>query len=150
MRLALVPAEAPSADHAPCASGYAYTAPLNYTPPAPTPVSGTSADPSYQPGQSKRRRYTSLVRKMSVPSTPRATIPVLKMCPSDSTPVIPAFAPYPAADTYQPRRRRCNSVITMPMPNVRQPSIQMPCRRMIEPPSAPVIPVFVPMIGARY
>ena len=147
MRLVLVPAEAPSA---PCASGYAYPAPLNYTPPAPTPVSGPSADPSYQPGQSIRRRYTSLLRKMSVPSTPRATIPVLKMCPSDSTPVIPAFAPYPAADTYQPRRRRCNSVITMPMPNVRQPSIQMPCSRMIEPPSAPVIPVFVPMIGARY
>ena len=159
-RLVLVPSEAPSADYtphssagyAPCASGYAHTAALNYTLPAPPPVSGFSADPSYQPGQSSRRRYTSLVRKMPMPNIRQATIPVPKISPPNSTPVIPASALYPAADTsYQPRRRRCNSVIPMPMPNVRQPSIQMN-RCKIEPLSAPVIPfvpVFAPTVCAH-
>lgn len=146
-RLVLVPAEARSADYsphssagyAPCASGYAHTAALEYTSPAPSP-----ADPSYQPGQSRRRRYTSLVPKMPMLNIRQATIPVSKIWPPDSTPVIPAV--YPAADTwYQPRRRRCNSVIPMPMPNVRQPSIQMPSRK-IELPSAPVIP-FLPVFA---
>jgi hypothetical protein len=154
-RLVLVPAESPSADYtprssagyAPCASGYAHTAGLNYTPPAPPPVSGPSAASSYQPGQSRRPRSISLVRKIPMPNIRRATI-----TPSDSTPFIPAFGLYPGADTYQPRRRRCNSVIIMPMPNVRQPSIQMLSRK-IEPPSAPVIPfvpVSAPMVGTRY
>lgn len=151
-RLVLVPAEAPlGSDYASRASGYAHTAPLRYSTPAPPPVSGPSADPSYQPGQSRRRRYTSLVPKMPMPILRRATIPFLKTCPPDSTSVTPASAIYSAADTfYQPSRRRCNSVITMPMPNVRQPSIQMPSRN-IEPPSAPVIPynympVFAPVV----